>query len=198
LQRALAQDPRLVDAHSTIAVAYYQVGSYEEAETHYRRATQLDPNNGGAANAYGVFLCQRNRWLEAEPLFRRAANSDSYRTPEAALTNAGVCARAAGDIAKAEENFRAALAIRPGFPDALLSMIEISNDAGNFLQARAFVQRYLDAQPATAAVLWLCFNIERELDNAAGADRCATQLRSGFRGSSELGKLEEQQRRDDR
>src|SRR5690606_1827594 len=50
LQRAIAQNPRLVEAHSTIAVAYDQIGSMTEAEEHYRRAAQLDPNNGTAAN----------------------------------------------------------------------------------------------------------------------------------------------------
>ena len=49
-------------------------------------------------------------------------------------------------------------------------------------------------RPATAAVLWMCFNVERELDNTPGAERCATQLRSGFQGSPELAQLEEQQR----
>ena len=83
LRRALAQDPRLVEAHSTIAVAYDQIGNLEEAETHYRRATQLDPDNGGAANAYAVFLCNRqNRWADAEPYFRRAADDATYTTPE--------------------------------------------------------------------------------------------------------------------
>ena len=54
------------------------------------------------------------------------------------------------------------------------------------------MQRYLAARPATAPVLWTCFNVERELDNAEAADRCAAQLRSGFRGSAELAQLEEQ------
>ena len=97
LRRALAQNPRLVEAHSTIAIAYDQIGSLEEAETHYLRATQLDPSSGGAANSYAVFLCNRqNRWTDAEPYFRRAAGDPNYPTPEAALTNAGVCARDAG------------------------------------------------------------------------------------------------------
>ena len=61
-------------AHSTIAFAYDQVGSFEEAETHFRRATELDKEDGAAANAYAVFLCNRgNRWADAEPYFRRAA-----------------------------------------------------------------------------------------------------------------------------
>jgi type IV pilus assembly protein PilF len=198
LQRALAQNPRLVEAHSTIAVAYDQIGNSGDAETHYRRATQLDPDNGAAANAYAVFLCRQNRWDDAEPFFSRAAEDPDYATPEVALTNAGVCARSAGANEQAAESFRAALARRPTYPDALQNMMELSYQTGNFLQARAFVQRYLEAQPATAPVLWLCFNVERELDNAAAADRCAAQLRAGFRGSPELAQLEEQQRRDGR
>jgi type IV pilus assembly protein PilF len=199
LQRALVQDPRLVEAHSTIAVAYDQAGSLENAETHYRRATQLDPDSPAAANAYAVFLCSRqNRWSDAEPYFRRAASNVNYATPEVALTNAGVCARSAGDEEGAAESFRAALARNPTYPDALLNMIELSYAAENYLQARAFVQRYLAARPPTAAVLWMCFNIERELDDAAAADRCAMQLRSGFPGSAELAQLEAQQRRNGR
>lgn len=198
LQRALSQDPRLVDAHSTIAVAYDQIGKIAEAETHYSRAAQLDPENGSAANAYAVFLCRQNRYTEAEPFFRRAADNATYTTPEVALTNAGVCARDSGQLEAAAENFRLALTRNPTYPDALLNMMELSYQGGNYLQARAFVQRYIQARPATAAVLWTCFNVERELEDDAAAERCATQLRNGFQGSPELAQLEEQQRRDGR
>jgi type IV pilus assembly protein PilF len=196
LQRALAQNPRLVLAHSTIAVAYDQIGNVEEAEAHYLRATQLAPTDGGAANAYAVFLCRQNRWNDAESYFRRAANDANYTTPEVALTNAGVCERDAGQNERAAENFRAALARNPNYGEALLNMMELSYQEQNYLQTRAFVQRYLAALPPTAPVLWLCFNVERELKDEAAADRCAAQLRSGFRGSDELARLEEQQRRD--
>lgn len=199
LERALMQDPRLVLAHSTIALAYDQIGNLEQAEAHYLRATELDPSSGNAANFYAVFLCNhQGRWADAEPYFRRAADDANYPTPEAALTNAGVCARDAGQVAVATENFREALTRNPNFPDALLNMLELSYQQGNFLQARAFVQRYLAARPATAPVLLTCVNVERELDNAAGADRCASQLRSDFRSSAEFAQLEEQQRRDGR
>jgi type IV pilus assembly protein PilF len=198
LQRALSQDPRLVDAHSTIAVAYDQIGKIEEAETHYSRAAQLDPDNGGAANAYAVFLCRQNRYTEAEPFFRRAADNATYTTPEVAMTNAGVCARDSGQPDAAAENFRLALTRNPTYAEALLNMMELSYQTGNYLQARAFFQRYIQVRPATAAVLWTCFNVERELKDAAAAERCATQLRNGFQGTPELAQLEEQQRRDGR
>src|SRR5688572_17559962 len=194
LERALEQNPRLVQAHSTIAVAYGQLGNLEQAESHYRRATELAPNSGAPANAYAAFLCQQGRWTEAEPFFRRAADDGEYATPEVALTNAGVCARDAGANERAVENFRAALVRNPIYPDALLNLADLSYQARNFLQTRAFVQRYLAAHPPAAPVLWICVNAERELANAEAADRCAAQLRAGFRGTPELDALENLQR----
>ncbi len=198
LQRALELDPRLVDAHSTIAIAYDQLGRAAEAEPHYRRATALAPTNAGAANSYAVFLCRQGRWNDAEGYFRRAANNPQYQTPEAALANAGLCARNAGEVEKAEEYFREALDRNPAYPDALSSLADLSYRRENYLQARAFLQRYFDAQQPNASLLWICFNVERELENAAGAERCANQLRERFPQSQELSQLQELQRRDGR
>jgi type IV pilus assembly protein PilF len=196
LQRALAQDPNLVQAHTTIALAYNQIGSFDDAEEHFKRATQINSSDGAAANAYAAYLCERgNRWAEAQPYFRRAAADAKYGTPEVALTNAGTCARAAGDLAAAEENFRAALMRNPRYADALLNMVELTSERGDDLQTRAFIQRYLAVRPATASVLLACVNAERGLNNAAAADRCAAQLRSGFPGSPEVAQLEAQQGR---
>jgi type IV pilus assembly protein PilF len=194
LERALAQNPRLVQAHSTLAIAYSQIGDLEQAESHYRRAVELAPSSGASANAYAAFLCQQGRWTEAEPFFRRAAEDSDYTTPEVALTNAGVCARDAGSNDRAADNFRAALARNPTYADALLNLMDLSYQARNFLQTRAFVQRYLAAHAPAAPVLWICFNAERELANAEASDRCAAQLRAGFRGTPELDALENLQR----
>jgi type IV pilus assembly protein PilF len=193
LQRALAQNPRLADAHSTIAIAYDQLGSPEDAEEHYKRATQLDPDNSPAANSYAVFLCRQNRWKDAEPYFERAVANPVYTQPEVALANAGVCALNAGDRAKAEQSFRAALTKNPTFADALSNLVDMSYQDKDYLQARAFLQRYMDVRPPTAPQLWICFNIERQLENREAANRCAAQLREGFPGSPEFAQLQELQ-----
>ena len=194
LQRAIKQDPKLADAHSTIALAYDVLGSAEDAETHYKKATQLEPDNSSAANSYAVFLCKHNRWKDAEPYFKRATANLKYQTPEVAYTNAGTCALNAGERAKAEENFRAALTRNPMYADALENMLDMSYQDKNYLQARAFLQRFRDAKPATAEVLWMCFNIEDKLNNHDAANRCAAQLREGFPGSPEVAQLQNLQR----
>ncbi len=189
LERALSYDPRLADAHSSIAVAYDQLGLSDQAEDHYRRATQLESDNPDAANSYAVFLCRHDRWNNAERYFRRAANNPIYTTPAAALANAGVCARAAGELDTAERYFREALGRDPEYPDALFHMTDLAYQDENFLQARAFMQRFLASADASAEMYWLCFQIEQELDSSAQAQSCATRLREQFPTSEQASLL---------
>jgi len=194
-ERALEFDPDLADAHSSLAVAYDQLGLTEEAEEHYQRAAELEPNNPGAANSYAVFLCRDDRWDDAEEYFRRAADNPRYDTPEAALANAGVCARAAGDTETAEAFFREALNRNPICPDALYHMTDLAYQNRNLMQARAFMQRSFGAvADDSPQMLWLCFRIERDLNNPADAQRCATQLKEQFPESAEAAELFEIER----
>ena len=189
LDRSLEANPRLADAHSTIALVYEQLGQVDDAETHYRRATQLEPDNAAAANSYAVFLCRNERFRDAERQFVRAATNPRYPTPELAYTNAGICARDSGDAAAADGYFREALARNPVYPDALFNLAELGFESGNYLQARAFSQRYLESAPDNPQVFWLCFQVERELGNNAQAESCAIQLREQFPDSPEMAQL---------
>jgi type IV pilus assembly protein PilF len=189
LERALEQNPRLAEAHAAIAIAYDQLGQPDDAEKHYRRATQLAPDNPAAANSYAVFLCRHNRWRDARPYFERAAENPRYTTPAVALTNAGTCAMSADQPDQAEDYFRAALDKDKTFGDALAGLLNLSYQRGEYLEARAFLQRYLDAQPATAPMLWMCFNIEQKLGDAAAAKRCGERLRQDFPASEEVAEL---------
>ena len=193
-ERALVFDSTLVDAHSSLAVAYDQLGVSDEAEEHYLLAAELAPDNPGAANSYAVFLCRNSRWDDAEEYFRRAADNPRYTTPEAALANAGVCARAAGDAETAETYFREALSRNPAYPDALFHMTDLSFQNQNLMQARAFMQRSLGASADSAQMFWLCFQIERDLNGATEAQRCATQLKQQFPESAEAAELFEIER----
>jgi type IV pilus assembly protein PilF len=185
LRRALRIAPRMSDAHATIAIAYDQLGDFEQAEDHYHRATDLEPRNPTAANSYAVFLCRQGRWTDAEPYFERAIESPSYPTPGVAMVNAGICARSAKDLVKAEQYFRAALSRDNTSAAALSGLMEMAFESDNFLRARAFMQRYLDSQAANPSVLWMCVQIERQLDNPAASQSCETQLLELFPTSPE-------------
>ena len=194
LERALSFDPDLADAHSSLAVAYDQQGRAEDAEEHYRRAAELAPDNPGAANSYAVYLCRNNLWDDAEPYFRSAAENPSYTTPEAALANAGLCALAAGEPDKAESYFREALGRNPVYPDALYHMTDLAHQQENLLQARAFMQRSFATVADSPEMLWLCFEIERELNSPTPAQACATRLKEQFPESVQASQLFEFER----
>lgn len=194
LERALRLEPRLGAAHNALALAHDQLGNTKEAEDHYERAIDLEPTNPIIANSYAVFLCRSNRWNDAEPYFRRAVANRNYTTPAAALTNAGNCARSAGQLDRAEEYYREALSRNPSYPDALSAMMEVAYRGENYLQARAFLQRYLDAAAPTPRVLLLCYNIERELGDRRAADECGQRLRRQFPESPELAQLRQLER----
>lgn len=190
LLRAVEQDARYARAHAALAVVYQEIDEPADAERHFRSALRLSDRDPELANTYGVFLCSRERYREAREQFARAARDRLYRTPEVALTNAGVCMRQAGDAEQAERYFRDALQRNPRFPDALLQMTSLSLQGGNFMGARAFLQRYFAAAPVTAESLWLGVQVERSLGDQRTAEQYARRLREDFADSEQARQLQ--------
>lgn len=189
LKRALEQDSRLPAAHSTIAFLYARRGEDDQADKHYKRSLELDPKDSSTKNNYGVFLCAHQRGAEADKLFQQAAADKQYRTPEVALTNAGVCLRKKPDLAGAERDFRAALKINPNFADALSQMAWLSYQQKDYLRARAFLQRYQQAGPPTPETLLIGALTEKALGDTVAARAYEQRLKKEFPESEESGNL---------
>ena len=185
LKLAVKQDPDYAEAHSALAVVSAQRGDYPMAESEYRRALSLDSSNPDLKNNFGAFLCERGKYDEGQRYLLQAAENRDYRTPEAAWTNAGVCAQTAGEAPTAEKDFRQALQINPSFPDALSQMTRISFDRQDYLRAQAFADRYRKVGRPTAQMLWLSSQIERKLGNGEAANDFAAQLIQQFPASAE-------------
>ena len=114
LRRAVKADPDSPDAHLAVAVLYDRLGENEAAESHFRDALRLAPENASIATNFGNFLCRLDRVPEAEEQFRHAAENRGYETPEIAYTNAGLCMSRHGAPARAEEYLRQALSAARG------------------------------------------------------------------------------------
>ncbi len=185
LHRALEEDPRLPSAHYVIAILYARLGEFEKADKHYRRAVELAPDDPDAHNNYGTFLCTQNRLKEADRQFHDAFKNPLYKTPEFAYTNAGVCALKIPDMAKAELYFRQALHVNPHFGDALYEMALLKFNTGNYLPARAYIERHMAVSQHSPAALWLGVRIERALDDNTAANSYAKILMTDFPNSSE-------------
>lgn len=193
LERALEQDPKLPQAHTAMALLYEQLGQTDRADKHYRQALSLSPD-AAMHNNYGVFLCRQGKREKAEEHFLEAIGDRLYGTPEAALTNLGFCLRQDGEFERAEEYIRQALRRDPRFPDALWQMANVAYEQGNYLQARAFLQRYAEKASEGSSALWLGMLIEKELEDDAAVEDYEQRLKRDYPESVHTRQLLEQER----
>lgn len=187
LKHAVELDDRNSGAHDALAVLYQRLNQSADAEREFQRALSLNESNYGTANNYGRFLCEQGQYDKAMAQFQKVIASKLYQSPWIALTNAGLCARTKGVRSDAEAYLRKALESNPTFPPALMEMARLSLESGQFMSARAFVQRYEEAAPSDADILLLGIQVEQALGNEQGATDYRAKLRAQFpdeRGSS--------------
>lgn len=189
LRKALKQDPDLVLTHDAIAVLYERLGELDKANHHFRRAVELDPKDSNAQNNYGAFLCRRGRYKEAGAHFQAALSNPLYANPQRAWFNWGYCAAKAGDDAKAETYLRRALQGDPKLAPALLEMARVSYRQKQWLQARAYMERYQAVAPNTPDSLWLALRIERQLGDRNAVASYALLLKSKYPDSTQTRQL---------
>jgi Tfp pilus assembly protein PilF len=73
-------------------------------------------------------------------------------------------------------------------------MAELYFETGNYLQARAFLDRFQSSAQISAASLWLDYRIERAMGDYEQAKASAARLKRDFAMSEEVGKLLEAER----
>lgn len=196
LSKAIRQDPDLVLAQDAIAVLYERLGELDRADRHFRRAVDLDPKDSNAQNNYGAFLCRRGHLKRAAAHFRAALHNPLYASPEQAWFNWGYCTAKAGDDAKAETYLRRALKNNPKFAPALLEMARLSYHRKQWLNARAYIERYQAVAPNTADSLWLAIRIERHLGDRNAVASYALLLKSKYPDSAQTRQLLESEAHD--
>lgn len=192
LEKAMEQDPRLAMAPAALGLVYERLQDHDGAERLYRRAVSIDGRDPDVLNALAIFLCStRQQPAEALRLFDRAiAVPLSVKQVNKAMlnTNAGTCARRI-DAERAERYFRAALEQDRRWGDALFNLADLAYSQGNPLQARAFVQRYLESVPPSPSILLLGYQVETALGDGAAAAGHAERLRREFPQSDEARQL---------
>jgi len=195
MDRSLEQNPHNAEAHMTAGLLYDRLNETAKAEDHFTRAVSIEPKNGDITNAYATFLCRKGKYEKGEKLALESARNPLYKTPEAALMNAGNCALDSGDAIRAEQHFRTALSLQPKFAPALAQMAELEFKAANYLPARGFFERYLQVTRPDAAALWLGVRIESALGNGVAVGNYSRQLKEQFPSADETKALIEFERK---
>ena len=197
LERAVEQNPDLVEAHMALGLVYERLDDPVEAEASYKRGVQVAGDDPDAMNAYAAFLCRVDgRRDDALKYFDRATDiplSKKFVNRAVIYTNAGVCVKPV-DVTRAEAYLRLALRTDPRYREALLQMADVAHQQKNDLQARAFLERYMAVGRATPEILWLGVQIEESNGDLAAAADYAERLKKDFPASRETRLLLEKER----
>ena len=185
LKKAIRVDPDYAPAHTVLAILYERIGEIKLAGKHYQLAYKIDPEDGDVNNNYGGYLCRWGNGSKAIDHFEKALDDPFYRSPALALTNAGSCALSQGQMTVAEEYLRRALKFDPNFSDALMAMARVSFQQNNFLDARAFLQRFEAIASHRPDSLLLAYKIETASNDIKAATQYLRTLESRFPDSDQ-------------
>ena len=189
LTLATELDPKMAKAYSTLGLTYEALDNQRLATEAYENAIKAAPQDFNIQNTYAVFLCRQRDFKGASKYFEKSATAPTNDYSERTLTNAGVCMMQKPDFEEAERFYRMALEVRPTYGEALLQICLLKYQEQDYLSARAFLQRYMAVNTATAGVLYLASEIEGKLGNDRGQAEFADQLLRDFPNSPEAGKV---------
>jgi len=119
--------------------------TFEEAESLYKRAVDLDPTLAIAYTNLGNIRFRRGDEQGAEQLYRKALEIDD-RQPEAHY-NLGYVMLERGYASRAVTYFEAAIKADPKFADAHFNLAMAQEALGDKQRARVHWKRYLEIEP---------------------------------------------------
>jgi type IV pilus assembly protein PilF len=184
LERSLKQNPKDPDVHTSLGLLYDRTGDSKLADKHFREALRLAPDKPDLINNYAVYLCKSGRVDEGVEKFTSVAASKYYRTPEVALTNAGVCLRGAKRNEAAVQKFTAAIRARPNYSEATVQLANLELEQNNAAEARKVVDVYLSAFKPNADVLLAGVQVARAQKDRLAEEKYSRTLRLEFPDSA--------------
>ncbi|MFO0677735.1 MAG: tetratricopeptide repeat protein [Polyangiaceae bacterium] len=119
--------------------------TFEEAESLYSRAVQIDPSLAIAFTNLGNIKFRRGDDLGAEKLYLHALDIDEHQ-PEAHY-NLGYVMLERGEAARAAYYFERAIVADPRFADAHFNLAMACEQIGDRAKARPHWLRYLEIEP---------------------------------------------------
>lgn len=189
LRKALSADARYAPAHYMLGVLNMELKDDVAAESAFRQAIAIEPDNAEARNNFGWFLCTRKRHDESLEQFNAALRNPLYATPDTALTNAGQCARDAGRLAEARAYFERALNLNPRQTKAMLDLADIHHRDGRPSDARRMLDRLHALSEPSPQSLWLGVRVARGLGDRDMEASQGAKLRKYFPDAVETGWL---------
>jgi type IV pilus assembly protein PilF len=183
---ALDARPEFGAAHNLRGLIYAALGDERQADESFSRALALNPRDADAMHNRAWFLCQRNRYDEADRGFEQALAQPQYRDAPRTLMAQGVCLARNNRLVEAEGKLTRAYEFDPGNPTVALNLAEVLYRRSDLERARFYVRRVnASEETSNAQTLWLAARIEQRIGNRNGAQEFGRQLRTRFPQSRE-------------
>ena len=167
---AVATEPGSAEAHYNLALVLGLAGDGDGAVASYRKAIEVDPDHSLARFNLGNALAREGRHDAAveqyKEALRIAADADTHY-------NLGNSLAALDRPAEAADAFRAALDLRPRFPQALHNLAAATQTLGNTEQAVVLMRRAVDMEPSYAEAH---YNLGRLLEHLGRSEEAALHL----------------------
>ncbi len=185
LNKALAVDPRSVEAHILLAIVYEAESDSVLAEEHYKLALRYDAGNSQALNNYGSFLYGRERYREAVEVLRKLVLDADYRARSQAYENLGLAELKIGETERAKEAFLRSLRLKFSQPRSSLELADIAYAEGDFATARDFYDGFRTQARQTPRTLCLGMKLAQTDHNTDEMASYALALNNLFPESAE-------------
>jgi type IV pilus assembly protein PilF len=185
LERALKQNPKDPDVHTSLGLLYDRTGESKLADKHFKEALRLAPDKPDVSNNYAIYLCKNGRVDEGVARFMAVASNRYYGTPWVALTNAGVCLRGAKRLDEAEQKFVGAISARPNYSEATVQLASLHLEREKIPEARRVVDTYLNAFKPNPDVLLSAVTVARAAKDKMSEEKYSRALRMEFPDSAQ-------------
>lgn len=191
VKRSIAVKSDLADAYNLRALIYAAMGEDRLAEDSFSRALQLNPRDGATLNNQAWFLCQRDRFAEAQAQFAAALALPQYRDIARTQLARGVCYGRSRQWPEAEAALMRAYELEPSNPSVGFNLAEVLYQRQTYERASFYIGRVNDVpDAANAQTLWLAARIERKLGRDATVRVLGERLRQRFAQSPEAALFE--------
>ncbi len=149
-EKALEQDPKLVQAWINLISLHGRLGQFDKAEAAFRKALDIAPNQADVHYNFGVLCLKLERIDEARKAFQKAVQLDPRHAD--ALHNLGSLVEDSGQLDAAAHLYEQALAAMPEHRPARFQLGRIYANQRRYAQAITEfekLQEPIDAQSAT-------------------------------------------------
>ena len=191
VQRSIAAKPDLAEAYNLQGLIYASMNEDALAGESFARALKINPRDGSTLHNQGWFLCQRDRFTEAQAQFAAALAIPQYREVARTQLARGVCYGRNQQWVEAEAALMRAYELEPSNPSTGLNLADVLLRRGEFERARFYIGRVNDTPGnVNAQTLWLAARVERKLGQVSSLRVLGDRLRQGFPQSPEAALFE--------